>query len=95
MFERCSEKYIHKAIRAVDPRLIIALGQSAAKWFLRFHHLDEIVGNKEKATHTVDGKKHPCFALFHPSGANRGSLTEHKDKQERAKKRIKAIIHGP
>ena len=94
-FERCSEKYIHRAIRAVDPRFIIALGQSAAKWFFRFHHLDEIVGNKEKSAYSVDGRKYPCFALFHPSGANRKSLKDHKDKQDLALERAKDIIHGP
>jgi uracil-DNA glycosylase family 4 len=94
-FEHCSMEYIQRAISAVEPVLIITLGQSAAKWFFQFHHLDEIVGNKDRTTYTFDRKKYPCFALFHPSGANRGSLTEHKDKQERAKKRIKAIIHGP
>ena len=94
-FEHCSQKYINRAIRTVDPDLIITLGQSAGKWFFRFRHLDEIVGNEERNTYSIDGKKYPCFALFHPSSANRGSLAEHKDRQERALKHIKAIIHGP
>jgi len=42
-FEHCSKEYIPRAISAVDPDIIIALGQSAAKWFFQFlltHHLD-------------------------------------------------------
>jgi uracil-DNA glycosylase len=94
-FEYCSKKYIPRAISAVEPDLIIALGQSAAKWFFQFHHLYEIVGNKERTTYSVDGKKYPCFALLHPSPLNRKHLKEYKDEQERALELIKAIIHGP
>jgi uracil-DNA glycosylase len=94
-FEHCSKKYIKRAILAVDPKLIIALGQSASKWFFQFHHLYEIVGNKEKTTYSVDGKEYPCFALLHTSRENRKYLKDHKDKQDRALEFIRAIIHGP
>ena len=96
-FENCSEKYIKKAIRAVNPNLIIALGKSAAVWFFKRNHIYDMVGRKDKkdTTYLVDGKEYPCFALFHPSGISKSHRIKHKDKQERAKKRIKAIIQAP
>ena len=56
-----------------------------------------MVGRKDKkdTTYLADGKEYPCFALFHPSGRSKSHRIKHKDKQERAKKRIKAIVHGP
>jgi len=94
-FKRCSGKYLQRAIRVVDPDVIIALGKSASKWFFQFHHLYEIVGNKERITYSLDGKKYPCFALLHPSSLNRRHLKEYKDEQNRALELIKTIIHGP
>ena len=96
-YEVCSEKYIKKAIRAVDPDLIIALGKSAAVWFFKRNHIYDMVGRKDEkdTTYLVDGKEYPCLALFHPSGRSKSHRIKHKDKQERAKKRIKAIIQGP
>ena len=96
-FENCSEKHIQKAIRAVDPDLIIALGKSAAVWFFKRNHIYDMVGREDKkdTTYLVDGKEYPCFALFHPSGINKSHRIEHKDKQEHALELIRAIIHGP
>ncbi len=96
-FEHCSKEYIPRAISAVEPDIIIALGKSAAVWFFKRNHIHDMVGREDKknTTYLVDGKEYPCFALFHPSGISKSHRIKHKDKQERALEIIKTIVHGP
>jgi len=63
--QRCSEcGYIEKAIECVDPKLLIALGATAARHFFKFKKLEEVVG---KTTY----KDRDCYVLYHPSARNR------------------------
>ena len=68
VYNHCSRKYIQRAISVVEPRMIVALGKDAGKWFFPGKSMTELVG-KEKYTRykDLDNKEHDIFVLFHSS----------------------------
>ena len=65
----CSKEYIPRAIEVVKPKVIVTLGRPAARWFLEFGNLSEVVGNE--FAYSAGSFACPVIPLYHPSGRNR------------------------
>ena len=62
---RCSG-WLHRQLELLDPPVVVALGLSAAKWFLGPR---TVLAAVRGAPHTVGGR--PVWATYHPSAAIR------------------------
>jgi|GEM_PF-4993779 len=97
--QHCSNKFLNRCIIAVEPKMIIALGKPAAKYFTSVDRLEDIVGVREKPSLFNDGeRKHSCRVayLYHPSRQNKATglheSTEHADAITELRKILSPIL---
>lgn len=81
----CSAMFIPRAIRAVQPKLIVTIGRPAAEWFFggSFRLLRDLVGKPME--YIFEEQKIPFIAFPHPSGANRRWISENGHLLDKAK----------
>ena len=90
----CSTMFIPRAIKAVQPKLIVSIGRPAAEWFFggSFTLLTELVGKRME--YVFEGRKIPFIAFPHPSGANRRWISENGHLLDKAKLLVREQLQG-
>lgn len=90
MLNHCSCKFIRRAIRTVKPEVIVALGKTAASWFLQFNKLSDVIGERHWYVH--GSLKIPFVAMIHTSASSARWRKKYRIKQQESIARIKNLL---
>ncbi|MHA1862656.1 MAG: uracil-DNA glycosylase family protein, partial [Candidatus Thorarchaeota archaeon] len=86
----CSSMFIPRALKSVEPELIITIGRAASEWFFSGKKLVELVGTQKE--YVFESRKISFIAFPHSSSMNRAWIAINEPLLEKSKTLAREVI---